>query len=89
MSVIVSIIYADKIKRLKFPPKMKILSSQLFSVYKNNCEHLSQKVKKQVFFKTLFGFPKMDIYKCPNFISLFTFGNLFLHFSKMKENKEK
>ena len=43
---------------------------------KNNLEHYGQKVKKQVFFKTLFRSSKLDIYKCPNFISLFTFGKI-------------
>ena len=30
--------------------------------------------KKTLFFQKYFRFSKMDIYKCPNFISLFTLG---------------
>ena len=30
------------------------------------------------FFKTIFGFLKMDIYKCPKSISLFTFGKFIV-----------
>ena len=31
--------------------------------------------KKNGFFKSIFHFPKLDIYKCPFFKTLFTFGS--------------
>jgi hypothetical protein len=48
--------------------------------------HMLRTPKKTVFFKTLFGFLKMDIYKCPNFIFLFTLG---YHFSSLFKKIEK
>jgi hypothetical protein len=35
-------------------------------------------LKNDPFFKTFFGFSFLDIYKCPEFISLFTFGKIFV-----------
>ena len=52
---------------------------------KNNLEHYGHNVKKQGFFKTLFRSSKLDIYKCPNFISLFTFGKIIEAFEKKKK----
>ena len=52
---------------------------------KNNLEHYGHNVKKQGFFKTLFRSSKLDIYKCPNFISLFTFGKIIEAFEKEKK----
>jgi hypothetical protein len=34
--------------------------------------------KKEGIFKTIFGFSFLDIYKCPELISLFTFGKIFV-----------
>ena len=52
--------------------------------------HMLRNPKKTRFFKTLFGFLKMDIYKCPrNVQNPFPFLLLaitFLHFSKIKRN---
>jgi len=38
------------------------LASQFFQTSKNNCDGYGQKVKKTVFFKTFFGFSKLDIF---------------------------
>ena len=38
----------------------------------------SETSKKHPFFKTYFGFSILDIYKCPIFNSLFTFGKIFV-----------
>ena len=68
---------------------MQNLASQFFQLKKQNLEHLSHKVKKTLFFKTLFGFSKMDIsWTCINVQNPFSFLLLaitFLHFSKIEK----
>ena len=53
---------------------------------KNNLEHYGHNVKNPGFFKTLFRSSKLDIYKCPNYISLFTFGKIIEAFEKEKKD---
>ncbi len=43
---------------------------------------------RNLFSQKSFRFSKMDIYKCPNFIFLFTFGNFFTLFIKKGTNDE-
>ena len=70
---------------------MQNLASQIFPTQKCNLEHLSHKVKKTLFFKTLFGFSKMDIsWTFINVQNPFPFLLLaitFLHFSKRVNNR--
>ena len=54
------------------------IASQFFQHIKIVSKHYDTKVKFDPFFKTLFGFPFLDIYKCPIFISLFTFQLFFV-----------
>ena len=54
------------------------IASQFFQHIKIVSKHYDTKVKFDPFFKTLFGFPFLDIYKCPFFIFLFTFQLFFV-----------
>ena len=54
------------------------IASQFFQHIKIVSKHYDTKVKFDPFFKTLFGFPFLDIYKCPISISLFTFQLFFV-----------
>jgi hypothetical protein len=55
------------------------ISITVFSLLKLEMRALcSQTLKKEGIFKTIFGFPFLDIYKCPELISLFTFGKKFV-----------
>jgi hypothetical protein len=66
--------YVDKKKRLNNTQKLQKISSQLFTILKNISEHYGTKVKKHPFFKTIFGFSFLDIYRIPKNV----------HFSKPK-----
>ena len=63
----------DSAKILKF-------SITIFSNPKNNLEHLSHNVKKQLFSKLYLAFHFWTFYKCPFFISLLTFQKIFTTF---------
>ena len=61
------------------------LSSQNFETSKTICDEYGQKVKKTVFFKTIFGFLKLDIswtFINVQFSFPFLLLGIFLHFSK-------
>jgi len=61
------------------------LSSQNFETSKTICDEYGQKVKKTVFFKTIFGFRKLDIswtFINVQFSFPFLLLGIFLHFSK-------
>jgi hypothetical protein len=67
LGVFLHIIRYHKIDTEKTPKylneKSEKLASQNLQPKKNNCDHLRQKCKKRVIFKTFFGFSILDIFK--------------------------